>query len=280
MGNVSVMVSALCILAVVPAEDTHGWFRAAGLAVALALKPHLAFWVLPALLLLPGRRGKVLALRTCAAGAALAAAILLWMAAHHQVLAQTHDFGAMLHGELTGGSMDPDKREIVAVPAQITSLRLLLGYLLPARWVQAVTAVALGSLGLLLGWISTRISARRRDLRLLCLAAWCAFGMLASYHRAHDGTLLLLLLPVLVARLRRSWRDGLAWWAMLLYAGVSLGPEAESFRWFSNWSGWHILTDFTLYRQVAFLSLLIFLTLLVALATLGSARPANASSGA
>jgi hypothetical protein len=49
--------------------------------------------------------------------------------------------------------------------------------------------------------------------------------MLATYHRAHDATILLLLVPWAVSWVRRRWSAWHVWAAIALYCGMSVSAD-------------------------------------------------------
>ena len=209
LGNVSVVVAALCILAA--CAHTRPMARALMLAAALLLKPHTAFWVLVALLFVPNLR--ILALRAAALASAAAALVAAWLAFHGRLALQLSAYRAILHSELTAGSMNAHTSVPLAIPAQLTALPSLLAQPL-------ATFILATLLGLLL-LASIRIRHRILSPELL-IGAWCAFGLIATYHRAHDSLVLLLVLPIAFARLRRSARDLPGWLIILFLAALSI----------------------------------------------------------
>lgn len=193
------------------------WAAAVGLTAAFILKPHISLRVLLALPFINKNFGRKIAQRVALLFGALLAGVLIWMTVRHTLTMQLHSYGAMVHQELAGGSMDPGNRELLTIPAQISSLELLIGYWAPhARWLGLGSAIVLAALGALLAWASWRLRRTSADLRYHVAGAWCASGMIATYHRAHDGLVLLVLLPWLASRIRKNWADISAWWLLLL----------------------------------------------------------------
>ncbi len=256
MGNVSVIVSALSILAVTAPENVGTnspslWLRSLGLATALLLKPHLAFWVLLALLLMRHRPARLLAVRAIALAVAGVAATSAWIATQHDLTLQIHSYRAMLHSELAAGSMGSQTRNLEAVAAQITSLESLLGF-----WSGHLHAV--GLVLLLAGFaalvaVSLRLSAAAPEARLGLVSAWCAFGLIATYHRAHDCVVLILMLPWLLARVHASMRssrlDRLAFPALALALILSIAPRWETSQWLATMPIIGPAANLQLYRQ-------------------------------
>ena len=249
LGNVSVAVSALCLLAVLGESAKHRCARAVALASGLLLKPHLALWFVVGLLLLTETRGRTLALRACAVAAAVATIIMASASIFSPAGAQIGSYRATLHAEIAGGSMSPANRELIGVPAQITALGSLIGYLVHRpEWAAVLSYVVLLLLAAALAWASRRL-VPTAEHRLLTLGAWSAFGLIATYHRAADGTALFVLLPWLVARLRRRVWDPLSWLLLASYIVMSCEATWEYWEALELHPGlWH-LARLILYRQ-------------------------------
>jgi len=266
MCNVSPVVAALCIVAVAePARPGEvSFLKAAALCVGLILKPHLAVWVIIPLLLSRARPNRALAIRAISFCAASVLAVAIWMAVHHQLHAQVASYRAIVGSELGAGSMGSSNHELIAVAAQITSLASLLGYWLQGEALHILTNVLLVLIAACLIVASRLRSAETESTRLLRIGAWSMFGLVATYHRAHDGTVLLLLLPVVVARLRRRLRDPFAWSYIILSLAAGLGPTPETFARLASLPGLSAVAHFLLYRQAALASVLLLTTLIVA----------------
>ena len=250
MGNVSVVCAGLCIVAATARPDRETWWRAVGLAVALLLKPHLALWVVLGLLFFPREQGRRLALRSCVLAVGAVVAMVAWMAATHTLVPQLGSYIAIVHAETSGGSMAATNRELLGLEAQITSLTSLFGYgHIPAPVAAMVLVVLLAALIV----ASKRAPARGK---LGMIAAWCAFGMIATYHRAHDGIVLLLVLPWLFGRLREDWSDAVAWCCLAAMGILSIGPSWDTLERLAANPAWHAFASFVLYRQAAFGALL------------------------
>jgi hypothetical protein len=272
--NVSLVVSSLCVVAV----SLHCRGRLAVdlaalcLAIALLLKPHIAIWVILALLISrPARFGsttdRAVALRALAFFAAAGMAIAAWMAVHHQLLPQLASYRAVVGMELSDGSMSASNRELIEVAAQITSLASFCGYWLRG-WslhVFSMLALAMAGAGLIVASVRDGLlpDAQSEDARFLRIATWSAFGMAATDHRAHDAAILLLLLPYLLACLRRNWRNVFPWAVLALFAALGYGPRWETMWWLETKPGlWHI-SNFLLYRQSPLAALLLLFILLI-----------------
>lgn len=222
VGNLSVVAAALAILAFLWRRRGPILWPGALLCLAVLLKPHLAMWVLAALLALPERRGRRVAFAALLGALGVGAALTLALGAHHPG-AQMTAFFTMVRAETEpGGSMFPGSHEALPVVAQITSLASLLGFWATAPVAQLGGLAVLGvGLAILL-----RLTPRARGEgpATVAVAAWGAFGMLMTYHRAHDAILLLVLAPWLAYRLRRAPRDPRVWAILALYAALSVGP--------------------------------------------------------
>ncbi len=261
MGNVSAVVAALSIAAVVFKQIRPRllFVPPVALAVALLLKPHLALWVVAALFISRDARSRRLALASVGVFLAALLAIALWMAVHHQLDPEIASYRAMVHQEAAGGSMDPTKHEAVAVPAQITSLASLLGYWLSGASLMIATAALL-----LLGLATLTYASLTQETGniFVQVGAWSAFGLLATYHRAHDGVVLLLLLPWILFRLRRSWKDPVGLLLLSFSFLIGLGPSWDAYTKLAAWRGMTRIAHFLLFRQSAFVTALLLLLLL------------------
>lgn len=260
MCNVSVLVAALCIFAVAqPGEDRlFNFARPAALCAGLLLKPHLAIWIVFALVVSKSPKDRALARWTAFLFAASCLAIGAWMATQHQLASQLSAYRSIVASELNDGSMAASNHEIIAVAAQITSLGSLLGY-----WIHSFPLTLLTDAGLALlatGLIAAvwRIDRADHGGRLLGIAGFAAFGMLATYHRAHDGTVLLLLLPYVVWRLQQSWHDWFAWGFIFVSFVCGLGPSLETLDRISDGLGFERLANLLAYRQAPVSFLLLF----------------------
>ncbi len=259
MGNVSAIVAALSICAVVLSATRPRLRTLAILAlvVALLLKPHLALWVVVALLFRPESRKLVIA--SLGLFAAVVLCVGLWMAAHHQLAPELASYRSMVQLEVAGGSMAPTNRELIGVAAQITAFASLVGYWLTG-W--PLTGVNAAFLLILLGaLLYSSLRAQKSVSSLLLVSAWSAFGLVATYHRAHDGIVLLLLLPWLLARLRTSWKDPAAILLIGLSFALGIGPSWETYGWLATRHGLAHIATFLLFRQSAFVAALIVLIL-------------------
>ncbi len=260
VGNMSVAASALLILVFVRRGQSSVWVLSSSLALALLLKPHLAIWTLLGMLLLPETRGPRIALRAAVLSVAtgLGAAEIL---APGQLLRQTRSCMAMVGAEMApGNSMNLSSRELLAVFSQITSLRSLFGFWTAENWLTATLAITI--LFCLAGFLVWHTRGARTEAEaLLAVVSWSAFGLLATYHRAHDAILLLLLGPWLIA----SWRAGRGRWRLsgllLLYGALSLGPSTSGIGRTVMTHAPHALASFLALRQAAVAELFLVLIL-------------------
>ncbi len=226
LGNVSVAAAALCIFAFARRKESSPWVAAIALALALLLKPHLALWMLLALLVLPERRDRAVTVR--AAGLATAAGLgAVLFVARDQLGMQALSFVHMVRSEVAaGGSMSSSSHELLPVVSQVTSLQSLLSFWGSSPALNAACLAVLLVLGGILVW-QTRLVRSERGA-LLAAGAWSAFGMLTTYHRAHDATMLLLLTPWVVDRVRRAPRTWQAWGTAGLYVAMCVGPQMST----------------------------------------------------
>jgi hypothetical protein len=253
--NVSVAVGALCIITILAPPYFPRWVPAIALAIALLLKPHIAVWVWLCLLLSDrwrSRGGAATALRAAGIGAAFLAGVMLWLASHHMLLSQMQSYHSMVWSETHDGSMSPNSLESLSPPSQITSLISMLGYWVTnAKMLTLLSTLCLGLIALVL--MRATIKMRRTHAgpqdRLLLIACWCGLGLMATYHRAHDATVLLLLVPWVVARLRNSLRDWSAWVVVALYTTMAWGPTEEQMRALGAHQHLHALANAIFYRQ-------------------------------
>jgi hypothetical protein len=272
MDNVSLPASALCFLAFTQrdAGARHGsrvlrWAPVVALAGAFLLKPHLAIWVGLAMAALPERNGRAVVLRSLVLVAGFTALTAGVMAATGTLGMQTHAYLAMLRSETgPGASMSAASHELLPWVAQITSLDSIVGFWTGSAALRVgVTFIVLLGLAWPLWRQTRRVNTERGAL--LATGAWCVLGLLATYHRAHDAALLLLLVPWVVDRVRRAPLTWHAWAVALLYCVMSASPAfAVVQRWVAGVPV-HSLTAFLLMRQVGLADLLLLLVVQLAL---------------
>jgi hypothetical protein len=272
LGNVSVAASALCVLAFVRRNSEPPWIAARwrwmpsiALAAALILKPHLALWAAIAMLLLPERATRNMVLRSLALVAGFSALVAAALAAVGMLGMETHAYLAMLTTETSGASsMSATSREVLPVVSQITSIASMIGFWIANSEVRAVlTGLAL----LVLGFLAIRQTRKVDSERgaLLAVGMWSTLGLLATYHRAHDAVLLLLLVPWGLDRVRRAPLAWHAWTAALLYTAMSISVDLPIIvGWVANAPA-NSLLAFVLLRQVGLATILLFLVLLFAM---------------
>jgi Glycosyltransferase family 87 len=269
MGNGSVIVTVLCFAAVLDPR-LKMWPAALALAVAFLLKPHLAIWILLALLASGETvrcNGSTVALRAMAICAGATAGTAGWLASRHMLMIQIRSYLDVLWSETHCGSMSPAARDVLGVPEQITSLQSAIGY----WWMNAYgcsLAALVGCaavLAILAGIaVALRSQGASSEQKLLFLSCWSGLGMIATYHRAHDGIILLVLAPWVMSRLHRSLKDIAAWAVVACYAAMSWGPTADQLHWLGTWTGLEAAAQVIYYRQGA-LAMLLLEVLLLAL---------------
>lgn len=267
LGNLSLLSACLCIFVVTAIPEENPWLLAGGLALALLLKPHLAFWVLLALFI-PSPQGartmeRTLAWRALVLFMTTVFGMVVYLACRHQLFPLLSSYAGMLHQERVGGSMDFRNHQAFRVPAQISALGILLGYWRGSlQQIAVLQLVILTPLGVALLWTSRRLST---DWKLVLVAAWCAFGLVATYHRAHDGVVLLLMLPWLLARLRNCWHDGTAWIVLVLYGVLSIDVPREWWRGLATVASIRPLANLMFDRQAATAATLLCISLILIL---------------
>ena len=287
MGNVSLPASALCFVAFVGrgagglrAKNVRRLMPAAALAIAFLLKPHVAVWVGLGMALLPERAGRAVAAKALALVVGFTAVAAAAMAATGTLMMQTHAYLAMLKEETgAGASMSAASREALPVVSQITSLDSIVGFWVNSAAVRVgVTFALLAILALVLWRMTRRVYTERGALLAVC--AWCALGTLATYHRAHDAALLLLLTPWVVDRVRRAPLKWHAWVATALYCAMSISADFPTVqRWVARAST-HSLTAFVLLRQAGIADLLLLAVVGMALLQENAVRAARRASTA
>jgi hypothetical protein len=100
---------------------------------------------------------------------------------------------------------------------------------------------------------------------LLAVGTWCALGLLATYHRAADAMLLLLLLPWALDRVRRTPWAWHAWAAAALYTAISASADFPVVKhWVESLPAYSPLA-FLLLRQAGLADCLLVVVLLLAL---------------
>ncbi len=197
-GNLSVIAAALSILAFHYKKIRLSWFPAVLLALAVLLKPHLAVWFLLGMFLLPEKQTRAVAARAGILVSGFMVILGVILVAQHTLKMQISGLFSMLHVETSfGASMNVSSREVLLTCAQITSLQSLLGFWTPDRlWSATITLTVLGAAGF---WLTqTTLRARTEEEAVVAVGMWSAFGLLATYHRAHDAVALLLLLPYML----------------------------------------------------------------------------------
>lgn len=287
LGNVSVAASAFCFLAFVWRDRESSWIQGgsrwlpgAALAAAFVLKPHLALWVGIGMLLLPERAARAVVVRAGALVAGFTALTAGVMAAMGTLGLQTHAYLAELSAESsTGASMSATSREVLPVVSEITSLDSILGFWIANPVVRIVlTCFVLLGLVLLAVRLTRRVDSERAAL--LAVGTWCALGLLATYHRAADAMLLLLLLPWALDRVRRTPWAWHAWAASAFYTAVSASADFPVVKhWVEDQPTYSPLA-FLLLRQAGLADCLLVLVLLLALKSERAHQPMRSTQSA
>ena len=259
LENPSLVAAALCIIAVMWNRRLNPTWRGLVLTVSLLLKPHIAFWIILAMVVSRDLQDRRAALRACAFFAAALLCFGLW-SLHLPLGLQLHDYASMVRNEIASGCLNPQAREFLPPVAEVTSFESLLGYFVGPPAMPILNAVFLLLGGGTLLYLSRTI-APSPATRLELFGAWSTFGLLATYHRSCDGTILFLLLPALLDRLAKKRTDGFACgvivFVILISAGTSWSPP--DFRWATQLFGLRRLEDFLFFRQSASAALLLLL---------------------
>lgn len=266
IGNVSVMASALCILALMAPTGTHPNWRAVALTVSLLLKPHIALWLLVAMFFSRNRSDRALVWRTAAFSAATITIILLSTLAH-PFGAQLGDYTHMVTSEIATGCLNPRNHELLPPAAEITSIQSLFGFGLDHAPLQIFTILSLATLAGALVFASRRFPAEDSAARLELFGAWSTFGLLVTYHRTHDGVILFFLLPWLLFRLSRRLADPLPWTVIAAYCFLAIGGFPPTFDWIAQ-IGFPELSRFFVFRQSAVGTVILQFLLIADLLTL------------
>ncbi len=281
LGNVSVVVVALCILALTATPQSSAWLPAIGLVAALILKPHIAFWAVLAILLSRSSFDRDLLKKTAQLTSATLGIMLAWMLQQHILLSQTASYRAMVLAELSNGSMAPGNRDLMEIVVQITSFAHLLGYLLtPGTLASFANILVLITLAALLVWSALRLRRVSSQARFVIAPAVFAFGLLATYHREADSMLLVFLLPLVLARLHSKPTDLWAWTASALLLAGSVGPSLAMLRWLAERDGVYTAIRFLALRQAAIVNLCLALMLIGAAAIWSNKQPTQPSASA
>jgi hypothetical protein len=235
------------------------------LALAFLLKPHLALWTGVGMFVLPERAARAVVVRAAVLIVGFTALTAAVMAAMGTLRVETSSYVAMLSAETSAGaSMNATSREVLPAVAQITSLESVVGFWIANPAVRlGLTCTLLLALGFLLLRRTRRVNTERGAL--VAMGAWSAMGMLATYHRAHDGVILLLAVPWVVDRVRRTPYAWHAWAAVAAYCGMSASadfPVVE--RWVAAVPA-HSLAAFLLLRQVALADIFLVLVFVLAM---------------
>ncbi len=273
LGNVSVAVVGLCILALTSGPESNGWLPATGLAVAVILKPHIAFWAVLALLLSRAPADRRILVKTVGITVAALALITLWMVHDYSLMPLMAGYRAIVTSELSSGSMSPGNRDLMEIVVQITSVSHLIGYLLPPGLLpRSINIAVLTVMGLSLLRYALRFSRVSLQPRYVIAPAVFAFGLIATYHREADSILLLFILPYLFFRLHNNLKDIWAWSVLCLMLAGSVGPTLPMLRDLAD-GGVYATLRFLALRQAAIVNL----TLAILLTSVLAARSGTGS---
>lgn len=262
LGNLCIPASCLAICAFAQRRARWPWLPALALALAAALKPHIAIWVIVAMLVLPEPASRRVVARSLAALAALALVTLLVLVATHQFGLQVHGYRAILTSEMSGdASMSPATHEISALAIQITSLKSIVGFWrTPGVFVSLLCDLFLLACAVAALRFTIRACSERQAL--LSVSAWAAFGLTATYHRAYDGLIVLIVLPWVFSCLTSG---GQRWKAVAISAfliAASWGPALTTVRDLTNNGHLRTMKAFLLIRQASLADLCTMLVLL------------------
>jgi hypothetical protein len=261
-GNLCIPATCLAICAFTRRKARSPWLPALALALAAALKPHLAIWAILAMLLLPGRASRRVAVRSLVVLAGLALATILVLAATHQLALQVHGYRAVLASEMSGdASMSPTTRGINALTTQVTSLKSIIGFWqTPGVFASLLCDLFLFACAVAALLLTGRASSERQAL--LSVAVWTAFGLSATYHRAFDGMIVLIILPWVLASLSAAAQRWKAVAIAVFLIAASCGPELPTVLDLTNDGHLRTMGAFLLIRQAALADLCIVLVLL------------------
>jgi energy-converting hydrogenase Eha subunit E len=265
VGNLSVMATAFALLAFATKHNRRLWLPASSLALAILLKPHLGIWIGIGMLVLRERPRRAIAIRAAGIVAAFTGVLALVLEMKGSLAMQMQGLQSILNLEASPGwSMNVSSREVLPIEAQITSLQSLLGFWSADHLLTLLIAVATLSIA---AWWLVRATLRveTEEETTLALGSWVAFGLLVTYHRAHDAIALLLLLPFLLNQLRTSPRDWKGWAIAGLYLSMSVGPSIRFISLRLAASSEHSLLSFVMLRQAGIADLCLLMTLFLTL---------------
>jgi hypothetical protein len=266
VGNTSVPCAALAILAFTCRKWCPPWWCGLALAIAIVLKPHLAAWMLVGMLVLPERVARTVALWAAMIVVAFTMGVGMTLAYTGTLGMQSIAYLSMLHAERSvGSSMSQASREVLPVEAQITSVSSVLGFWTPSgsHFVLAGWILLL-SLAILVIW-QTRLVFNESGASL-AVGAWCALGLLVTYHRAADAIMLLVLLPWLMEKLKMSIRLWYVWAIMGAYTALSIGPHLDLVMLWLRQAPANSVWSFLMLRQAGIADLFLVILLVISMA--------------
>lgn len=204
IGNVSTVVAALCMLAFFLRGNPI--LRGVLLAIALLLKPHLAIWLLIAMLASRLRSMQLTAVWATTISALFVALSSAWLAVQGTLASTWQSYRSMLAFESTA-SMSARSHEALPIGAQITSIWSLAEYVTQSPIILAASLMLLLCYAACIFFFALRYHSPSPASATLLASCCIAFGMIATYHRAHDAQLFLIALPLAFASLRGKQPD-------------------------------------------------------------------------
>ena len=183
VANVSVISTALCVLAVYLASCDHDLAGGFTLAVATCLKPHLGIWIFGFYLL--RRRWRLLAAGALS-GALLAVIALAQIPLPPHALLANYQAN-LQHWFQPGGQNDFSLANPLRF--QLANFQVVLQPLLGST---GANAVALGVVALAVGLWIYAVSRKRACPEALALSSLLALSFLPVYHRVYDTGVLTL----------------------------------------------------------------------------------------
>ena len=265
VGNVSIAVSALARLAFLHRTSRHPWLCAAALAIGILLKPHLAIWIAFGMFCLLDAAARRIASRAIGIVALFSLGIGGVLAASGRLSLQFGGFLQMLHAEnSSGASMSAGSREVLPIFSQITSSSLIVGFWTTNTYIIAMVTI------LMLATMLTILVRHIRHVRteraaLLAIAAWSAFGLIATYHRNADTLILFLLIPWLfehIAKRSLTWQP---WVVSTMLLSMSVGPPLTDMAAWAATDPHDALRTFLMLRQAALTAVILTLAVIAAL---------------
>ncbi len=251
LGNLCIPAASLAVCAFTLRHHRSPWPGSVALGLALALKPHVAAWVLIPMFLLPEPQSRKVAARASIVLLGLCLVAVLYLVCSGQFWMQLHGYRSILASEMSGdSSMSPTTREVTSLAVQITSLKSMVGFWHSPGILSSLVCDLILLACAFAALVLTR-GAREERQALLCTTTWIALGLTATYHRAYDGILIYICLPfVFASMLAKAHRWKGVVMALLLVA-MSFGPASETVSALTNHGQQRSLESFLLMRQAA-----------------------------